>query len=116
MFDQIRDFGPVYGFWSFTVERLNKVLKSYQTNNHNGGELEVTFMREYFRDVRIHEIMSSCSSDEAYGQRVHLASRLILATENDIRGTVASLSKDIDGDLRGSDGNVLFKINGDSAN
>ncbi|KZT04236.1 uncharacterized protein LAESUDRAFT_629493, partial [Laetiporus sulphureus 93-53] len=37
IFDQIDDYGPVYGFWSFLSERLNKVLKSYSTNNHDGG-------------------------------------------------------------------------------
>ena len=28
LFDQILDYGPVYGFWSFTYERLNKSLGS----------------------------------------------------------------------------------------
>ena len=29
IFDQIRDYGPVYNFWTFLFECLNKVLKSY---------------------------------------------------------------------------------------
>jgi hypothetical protein len=45
----IYDYGPLYGFWTFLFERLNKVLKSYNTNNHSGGELEVTFFREFHR-------------------------------------------------------------------
>ncbi|KAL5482971.1 hypothetical protein ACEPAI_9566 [Sanghuangporus weigelae] len=44
IFEQIRDFGPVYGFWTFTGECLNKVLKSFKTNNHNGGEIETSFL------------------------------------------------------------------------
>ncbi|KAJ2933395.1 hypothetical protein H1R20_g3689, partial [Candolleomyces eurysporus] len=41
--DCLRDFGPLHGFWTFLFERLNKVLKSYKTNNQGGGELEATF-------------------------------------------------------------------------
>lgn len=53
IFDEIRDFGPVYNFWSFLFERLNKVLKSYATNGHKGGELEVSFFRAFERDVKL---------------------------------------------------------------
>ena len=59
LFDQVLDYGPVYGFWSFTYERLNKVLKSYHTNNHGGGEIEVTFFRSFTREARIYDIVRS---------------------------------------------------------
>jgi hypothetical protein len=39
------------GFWTFLFERLNKILKSYNTANHAGGELEVSFFREFHRTV-----------------------------------------------------------------
>jgi hypothetical protein len=55
IFQIIRDFGPVYGFWTFLFERLNKLLKSYDTNNHGNGELEVTFFREFQRDANLRE-------------------------------------------------------------
>ncbi|EPQ53843.1 hypothetical protein GLOTRDRAFT_44745, partial [Gloeophyllum trabeum ATCC 11539] len=42
--DQIRDYGPVYGFWLFLTERLNKTLKSYHTNHHTRGQMEITLM------------------------------------------------------------------------
>ncbi|KAH9920495.1 hypothetical protein B0H21DRAFT_781673 [Amylocystis lapponica] len=58
IFEQIEDYGPVYGFWMFLMERLNKVLKSYATNNHNGGELEVTFFRAFSREVRLRCLVS----------------------------------------------------------
>ena len=29
------DYGPVYAFWCFAFERMNGVLGSYHTNNHN---------------------------------------------------------------------------------
>ena len=47
--DSIRDFGPFQEFWTFLFERLNKVLKSYKSNNHGHGELETSFFREYHR-------------------------------------------------------------------
>ena len=31
----ITDFGPVYSFWCFAFERMNGILGSYHTNNHN---------------------------------------------------------------------------------
>jgi hypothetical protein len=49
--DCIRDFGPLVGFWTYVFERLNKVLKSYNSANHSGGELEVSFFREYHRTI-----------------------------------------------------------------
>ncbi|KAJ7598689.1 hypothetical protein C8J56DRAFT_708797, partial [Mycena floridula] len=32
---QIRDYGPVYNFWAFLTERLNKILKNMNSNNHH---------------------------------------------------------------------------------
>lgn len=55
IFDQIKAFGPTYGFWTFTGERLNKLLKGFLTNNHNGGEIETSFFRAFTRDVRLRE-------------------------------------------------------------
>ncbi|KAI8985713.1 hypothetical protein BD414DRAFT_394137, partial [Trametes punicea] len=45
----IRDYGPLRGYWTFIFERLNKILKSFRTNNHEGGEIEMTFFREFYR-------------------------------------------------------------------
>ncbi len=53
IFNQLADYGPVYGFWSFIFERLNKVLKSYATRGHAGSGIEVTFMREFMRDAAL---------------------------------------------------------------
>ena len=57
IFDQILDYGPVYGFWTFVFERLNKVLKSYLTNNRGGGELEMTFCREFMRNANLRRLV-----------------------------------------------------------
>ncbi|KAJ7731484.1 hypothetical protein B0H14DRAFT_2409444, partial [Mycena olivaceomarginata] len=47
--DQLLDYGPVYNFWAFLTERLNKILKNINSNNWTGGELEVSMMREFHR-------------------------------------------------------------------
>jgi len=43
----VENFGPLHGFWTFLFERLNRVLKSYKTNNHGNGELEMTFFQSF---------------------------------------------------------------------
>lgn len=48
----IYDFGPLHCFWTFLFERINKVLKSYNSANHSGGELEVSFFREFHRTIQ----------------------------------------------------------------
>ncbi|KAK7059286.1 hypothetical protein R3P38DRAFT_2496527 [Favolaschia claudopus] len=58
VFDQILDYGPVYSFWAFLPERLNKVLKNLNSNNSNGGELEVSMMREFHRAVALEGLVN----------------------------------------------------------
>jgi hypothetical protein len=56
--DQIRDYGPVYGFWAvFLTERLNKVLKNLNSNNRSGGQLEVSMMHEFYRQSKLDGIV-----------------------------------------------------------
>jgi hypothetical protein len=45
----VQDFGPLQGFWTYLYERLNKVMKSYNANNHGQGEIEATFFGEFQR-------------------------------------------------------------------
>lgn len=47
----------MYSFWTYLFERLNKVLKGYSGNGHTGGEIEVTFMREFSREVRLRNMV-----------------------------------------------------------
>ncbi|KAF7372541.1 alcohol dehydrogenase [Mycena venus] len=102
IFQIIRDFGPVYGFWTFLFERLNKLLKSYDTNNHADGELEVTFFREFHRDANLREVLERLAKKEGTdgltpeGQCAAESARMILATDGDERGTVASLAREIE--------------------
>ncbi|KIJ06469.1 hypothetical protein PAXINDRAFT_91934 [Paxillus involutus ATCC 200175] len=54
---QIRDYGPVYNFWAFLSERLNKVLKSSNSNNWTGGQIEISMMREFARGSRLDSLV-----------------------------------------------------------
>ncbi|KAG2133009.1 hypothetical protein DEU56DRAFT_914034 [Suillus clintonianus] len=103
IFDQLQDYGPVYNFWTFLFERLNKVLKSYSTNNHSNGEIEVTFMRAFQKDVALCDMLANLNTapdmqDESSAENMLLleAVRIILATDGDTRGTVASLAHEMD--------------------
>ncbi|KAJ7779373.1 hypothetical protein DFH07DRAFT_865373 [Mycena maculata] len=56
--DQLVDYGPVYNFWAFLTERLNKLLKNLNSNNWTGGELEVSMMREFHRKAAVDSMVS----------------------------------------------------------
>ncbi|TDL13709.1 hypothetical protein BD410DRAFT_734964 [Rickenella mellea] len=51
--DQIRDFGPVYSFWTFVSERLNKLLKNFNSNGLKGGQMEISMMRSFGREKQL---------------------------------------------------------------
>ncbi|KAJ7222108.1 hypothetical protein GGX14DRAFT_352968, partial [Mycena pura] len=51
--DQALDYGPLYGFWAFLTERLNKFLKNFNSNNRSGGLLEVSMMRQFHRMAQL---------------------------------------------------------------
>ncbi|KAG1727629.1 hypothetical protein EDB19DRAFT_1642914, partial [Suillus lakei] len=56
--DCVRNFGPLHGFWTFLFEQLNKVLKSFKTNNHVDGELETTFFHEFQQTCQTSRLVS----------------------------------------------------------
>ncbi|KAG2030977.1 hypothetical protein BDR03DRAFT_936515 [Suillus americanus] len=56
---QILDYGPVYNFWASLSERLNKVLKSSNSNNWTGGQIEISMMREFARGAQIDSLVIS---------------------------------------------------------
>ena len=55
----VRDFGPVYGFWLFSFERYNGILKNIDTNSKD--RFELTFMKQFLRDS-----MGTCLTDEMF--------------------------------------------------
>ena len=56
--DQLRDFGPVYGFWVFLGERLNKHFKNFNSNSHKYGKLEISMLRMFTREAKLNTMVS----------------------------------------------------------
>ncbi|KAG1895251.1 uncharacterized protein F5891DRAFT_1194306 [Suillus fuscotomentosus] len=98
IFNQLRDYGPVYGFWTFLFKRLNKLLKSYSTNNHGAGEFEVSFFCTFKKDQELQTMLGNILAAEKLaaendGSRLVVdCIQLMLATDGDIQGMVASLA------------------------
>ncbi|KIM51792.1 hypothetical protein SCLCIDRAFT_18301 [Scleroderma citrinum Foug A] len=82
----IRNFSPLNGFWTFLFERLNKILKSYKTNNHSNGELETTFFNKFHRTCQSNRLVTP------EGSLSHQVSDIMLKASAEERGTVASLA------------------------
>ncbi|PIL33759.1 hypothetical protein GSI_04384 [Ganoderma sinense ZZ0214-1] len=55
--DFVLSYGPLREFWTFIFERLNKILKSYKTSNHDGGQIECTFFREFHRTAELYRVV-----------------------------------------------------------
>ncbi|KAJ7017492.1 hypothetical protein C8F04DRAFT_1215036 [Mycena alexandri] len=98
--DQLEDYGPVYNFWAFLTERLNKILKNLNSNNWTGGELEVSMMREFHRnaavDSTLHQLLHSAG--EFQSQPITFESQFIRTlvernTNMEARGTVQDASQ-----------------------
>jgi len=122
--DQILDFGPVYDFWTFMTERLNKILKSINNNHWGGGRLEVSMMRGFGRETQFETLVTPGSklhlrrTDNSYllqAQTVRqspdheilktIVSRMLDKTEED-RGTVQASGNDANDFV--DDGTVAF--------
>ncbi|KAH9853068.1 hypothetical protein C2E23DRAFT_917465 [Lenzites betulinus] len=91
----VRDYGPLREFWTFLFERLNKILKSYRTNNHEGGEIETTFFREFHRSARLHRTMTEGMSNPA-SKTMPMACKLMMEASSDNRGTLQQLAQELE--------------------
>ncbi|KAL7282470.1 hypothetical protein ACG7TL_003941 [Trametes sanguinea] len=52
-------FGPAYGWWLFGFERCNGDQENVNHNGHDGGEMELTLMRNWVSRHRLHELLVS---------------------------------------------------------
>ncbi|KAL6307236.1 hypothetical protein BKA93DRAFT_926583 [Sparassis latifolia] len=91
----VRDYGPLREFWTFLFERMNKVLKSYRTSNHAGGELECSFFREFHRTVQTSRLLAQGARNSGHSE-LHLAVEAMYKASADDRGTVQALAHDLD--------------------
>ncbi|TFK52768.1 hypothetical protein OE88DRAFT_1296612 [Heliocybe sulcata] len=93
--DQIRDYGPVYGFWLFLIERLNKILKNYNTNSQKRGQMEITLMRQFGRDKRAQSVIIAAGKCAVHPAELKVAQRL-LDRPGEERGTVQAAASGSD--------------------
>ncbi|KAI0685851.1 hypothetical protein C8T65DRAFT_835719 [Cerioporus squamosus] len=89
------NYGPLREFWTFVFERLNKILKSFKTNNHDGGELECTFLREFHRTAELHRLLAEGLRD-ASADCVREGCKKMVQASVDIRGTVQQFAQDVE--------------------
>ncbi|THU76896.1 hypothetical protein K435DRAFT_878595 [Dendrothele bispora CBS 962.96] len=103
----IRNYGPLHEFWTFLFERLNRVLKSYNTANHGGGELEVSFFREFHRTVQ-HSRLLGNPSPRPLQQELYEAVDAMYDASADDRGTLQALTRELDNTFE--DGGIMFRF------
>jgi hypothetical protein len=103
-----RNFGPLNNFWTFLFEHLNRVLKSFNTNNHGQGELETTFFSEFQKTCQTSQLVhrhisyiqpTSINIYQIYTMLRYPDNKLLsevaaimLKATNEERGTVAGLA------------------------
>lgn len=88
--DQIRDYGPVYGFWLFLIECLNKTLKNYNTNHHGAGQMEITLVRSFGREKRVQSLVSAAAGVQSSSDAEKIIARKMLSKSGEDCGTVES--------------------------
>ncbi|KAF8587023.1 hypothetical protein K439DRAFT_1614695 [Ramaria rubella] len=84
--DHIRDYGPVYGFWCFLNERLNKLRKSFKCNNWGQGKLEVSMMRGWGRDIQLRDMICNVQVSPHNGE--NLVAQHMVKAASKAQGTV----------------------------
>ena len=94
LFTQIEDYGPIHSYWAFLYERLNKVLKSFKTNNHAQGEIETTYMREFAREGKLRQLLKIAATRD--GEIISRVAKDCIASQSESRGTLASLTRELE--------------------
>lgn len=76
--DDIRRFGPVYGYWLFPHERVNKVLKSINTNGPSQNQEQVEQMRGFVRKHQAERIISDILDPEYASSQTESEVQIVL--------------------------------------
>ncbi|KAE8539334.1 hypothetical protein D1P53_004433 [Cryptococcus gattii VGV] len=76
--DDIRRFGPVYGYWLFPHERVNKVLKSINTNGPSQNQEQVEQMRGFLRKRQAERIISDILDPEYASSQTEREVQIVL--------------------------------------
>ncbi|KIJ57838.1 hypothetical protein HYDPIDRAFT_171515, partial [Hydnomerulius pinastri MD-312] len=93
--EQILDYGPVYNFWAFLSERLNKVLKSSNSNNWTGGQIEISMMREFARGAQIDALARGALMVTADNSVTKTLLERLIGDQNEASGTIQDAATEI---------------------
>lgn len=103
-FDMIEQFGPIYTWWLFAFERFNSMLERIHHNVHDGGQMELTLLRNWTQTHLIYELLLSLPPD-AHAKEHEL--ERIIQKEARSRGSMMSqiaISDSQSGAIRGGFG------------
>lgn len=75
-YDMIRLFGPIYAWWLFAFERFNGMMEKVKHNGHDGGQMEVTLLRNWVQTQLIYELLLSLPPN-AHAQERAMLDRII---------------------------------------
>ena len=81
----IKLFGPIYSWWLFAFERFNGMLEKVNTNGHDGGEMELTMLRNWVQTHLIYELLLGLPEDASPHEH-NLLDRIIRAEAKGQRG------------------------------
>ncbi|THV07826.1 hypothetical protein K435DRAFT_642365, partial [Dendrothele bispora CBS 962.96] len=57
IYDFLMLFGPVVSWWTFPFERLIGTLQKINTNDHIGGEMEITILNSFLRGANFRRLV-----------------------------------------------------------
>jgi hypothetical protein len=81
----IKIFGPIYSWWLFAFERFNGMLEKVNHNGHDGGQMELTMLRNWVQTHLIYELLLGLPPDASPHER-RLVERIINTEASKERG------------------------------
>ncbi|PPQ79796.1 hypothetical protein CVT26_012594 [Gymnopilus dilepis] len=87
-YEMIRIFGPIYAWWLFAFERFNGMMEKVKHNGHDGGQMEVTLLRNWVQTQLIYELLISLPANAHERERAML--NQIVESEARQRGSMMS--------------------------
>ena len=85
-YDMIYLFGPIYAWWLFAFEWFNGMMEKVKHNGHDGGQMEVTLLRNWVQTQLIYELLLSLPANAHAQERAMLD--CIIKSEGRQRGSM----------------------------
>lgn len=89
LLERVLDFGPCYGYWLFSFEQFNSVIKNIETNQNDCFEL--TFMKHFMDDMFGSDYAIDTIRDQHPGNEFAPSIAEMLATSRPRQGIIRSV-------------------------